>query len=231
VWQGTYYEVYRRSGVGTLIRHVPLGDSRSLPYCGNSQNAGPLALCPLQPVATPTCNVVERIGREAATAGASLVAALRPPSVMLRGDEVRWPGDWIHDAAARTLTPIRPGVAVSEINVPTGGRYSAWLGGIFARGFKLRIDGREIGAVRQELGGLGGGVRLGEVTIEPGVHTFELEYPKAGVRPGDTDAGHLTTLRWFGLSPVGAEAQLTNVPASSARTLCGKSLDWIDIVR
>ncbi|MDO9354367.1 MAG: hypothetical protein Q7T55_11770, partial [Solirubrobacteraceae bacterium] len=231
VWQGEFYEVYRRSGVGTLVRHVPLGDSRAMPYCGNSQNAGPLALCPLQPVATPTCNVVQRIGREAAAAGASLVAAVRAPSVMLRGDEVRWPGDWLHDPASRVLTPMSPGVAVSEVNIPTGGRYSLWLGGIFARGFEVRVDGRKIGAVRQELGGLGGGVRIGDLDIEPGVHTFEIEYPEAGLHPGDADAGHLTLLRWFGLSPVGNEADLVSIPASGARTLCGKSLDWIDIVR
>ncbi|MDQ8046637.1 MAG: hypothetical protein REI11_18680, partial [Patulibacter sp.] len=77
-WQGRFYALYFRTNVGTLIKHVPLGDSRTLPYCGNSQNSTPLALCSVQPIQTPTCRVIDRLGKQAAAAGASLVAQVRP---------------------------------------------------------------------------------------------------------------------------------------------------------
>ena len=41
------------------------------------------------------------------------------------------------------------------INVPRAGRYEAWLGGSFARGFEVRVDGKRVGDARWHLANLG----------------------------------------------------------------------------
>ncbi len=231
VWQGKRYAVYRRTGIGTLVRHVPLGDSRSLPYCGNAQNAGPLPLCAVQPVATPTCRVIERLGRQAAAVGASLVAAVRPAPIVLRGDDVRWPASWYHDPAGHTLTPTQFGTATARLEVPAAGSYELWLGGTFARGFTVRVDGKVLGRVRHELGSIGASTPVGELSLSRGAHTIQLTYPTAGYGPGEADASRLTMVASIALRPAASDAQLLAVPAAAARTLCGRSFDWIDLVR
>ena len=56
---------------------------------------------------------------------AELVAYQRPAPIIVRGDEVVWPGGWIHDLEGHTLTPTTPGQAVGHIAV-SGGQAQRW---------------------------------------------------------------------------------------------------------
>jgi hypothetical protein len=84
---------------------------------------------------------------------------------------------------------------------------------------------------RNELASIGGAVHVADIPLVAGVHTFAITYPKASLRPGSADRDHLTQLYSMALQQTTPAAQQLTVPADAASTLCGKPLDWIDIVR
>lgn len=232
-WQGRYYQLWQRpAGSQTqVIEHVGLGDSSELPYCGEAQNMGSRSECSIAPAAIPACRFVTSLAAVARHDGARLVAYQRPPPIVLRGDQVLWPAAWIHDAAAHALTPTTPGTATAHIRVDGNQRYELWLGGSFARGLAVKVDGRAVGTVRNQLSNIGGYVSVASFYLTPGVHTFTFTYPHAGLRPGSGD-NEFTTLAEIALQPLQTPraAMLSVVPAR-ARTLCGRPLDWIEVAR
>ena len=63
------------------------------------------------------------------------------------------------------------------------------------------------------------------------MHTFAITYPHADLTPGSGANGY-TTLSAIALQPREHPAsELIEVPGTQASTLCGRPLDWIEIVR
>ncbi len=233
VWQGSYYQLWRRPlrPENTILAHVPLGESLEHPYCGRAQDGPYRPLCSINPVGTPPCSEVEALGRRAATLQGQLVAYQRPAPIVARGDQVLWPAGWLHEAEERTLVPTFPGTATSHIAVARSEPYELWLGGSFARGFEVSVDGRHVGTVRNQLLAFSGYVRVAKVFLEAGVHTIQLTYPHPNLGPG-SGWGQFTYLAAIALEPtVTPPRRLIEVSPSDARRLCNRELDWIEIVR
>ena len=152
VWQGSYYQLWQRAAQPSrrILEQVPLGESNTLPYCGNAQNGPTEPLCSIDPVATPPCGRILGLARQALAEHARLIAYQRPEPVVARGDQTLWPATWIHDVAEHALTPTTPGTAVSHIAVASAQSYELWLGGSFSRGFEVSVDGRHVGTVKDE---------------------------------------------------------------------------------
>ena len=145
-----------------------------------------------------------------------------------------WPLEWIANSAAGSLEPTAPGTAVAHISLPTGPhRYQLWLGGSFARGFQVTVDGRYLGAVSNELNTIGDYNEVGlPITLGPGVSTIALTYPQASsFAPGraDNEVGY-TGLDEIALQPLASSSRMIELQPPQARELCGRSLDWIEIV-
>src|SRR5205085_3010331 len=202
VWQGRYYELWQRNPASSahVLRHVPLGESNSIPYCGQAQDGAFAPLCSIDPVATPPCDQVTALAREATREGGVLLAYERPAPIVARGDQTLWPGPWFHDPAGHTLSPNRPGQAVGHIAVDAARSYELWLGGSFARGFDVAVDGRHVGRVKNELSTINGYVHVADVFLRPGVHTFTLAYPHSDLTPG-SGLNELTSLSEIALQP------------------------------
>jgi hypothetical protein len=226
VWRGRFYELWRRTGGLQVIRHLPLGDQG---YCGNASNQASRPLCPIAPVAVPDCATVRQLGRLAASVGGTLVADQRPAPVSARGDQVLWPGTWLHDPDGHTLTPTTPGTAVMHFAVSESERYGLWLGGSFSRGIDVSIDGVSLGRVQNEIAEFRGEVHVADVRLPAGVHTIRLTYPHADLTPGSAESS-LTLLASLTAAPLQPTRRLRVAP-TAARTLCGRTLDWIDVVR
>jgi hypothetical protein len=211
-----------------VLEHVALGDSGALPFRGYSTTEY-RALCPVEPVAVPSCGLVRGLARRAAEAGAWLVAYERPVPIVSRADQGEWPGAWVHDPAARTLRPTTPGTWRAEIGVGAG-TYALWLGGSFARGCEVRVDGRTAGRVNDELSSLGQYVRVATLRLTSGVHVATLRYP-----PGDLTSGSgvrgFDVLSAVVLDSLDSPRGLIDVAPAQATTLCGRPLDWIEVVR
>lgn len=230
VWQGRYYDLWQRSeSTGRIIEHVPLGESTTLPFCGSAANASSRPECSVDPAAIPSCARIKKLARRAEGLNANLVAYQRAEPIVARADQSQWPASWAYDSEGHTLTARSPGELTSEINVATAQSYELWLGGSFARGFEVSVDGRKVGKVKNELGSNGSFVHVADVFLAPGTHTFALTYPHSDLSPGSGD-NWFTSLDAIALQPSKPPNALIAVPPSEAKRLCGRSLDWIEIV-
>jgi hypothetical protein len=234
-WRGRYYELWQRPARARsrLLRHVPYGESNALPYCGAAQNRPGVQapLCSADPAAVPPCSQLERLGAAAARAHAQLVAYQRPQPIVARGgDQTRRPAPWAQDHASQTLTPTTPGRALAQIEVYGNQDYKLWLGGSFSRGFEVSVDGRQVGRVKDELLSIGGYAPVADVYLTPGIHAFALTYPHPDLTPGSGD-NQQTSLSAISLQPLRRpRAELLTLTPAQARSLCGRSLDWVELV-
>jgi len=194
-------------------------------------------------VAIPPCSQIRTLGLKAQAQQAQLVAHQRAAPIVVRADETVWPDAWIHQAEERALIPTTPGQVVAHIAVASTQTYELWLDGDFARGFIVSVDGRHVGRVRNALAGFGG-LRNGPLTLTAGftgyvhvanlpltsgVHTFVLSYPHTDLAPGGADS-EFTSLAAITLQPESPPSELISVPPAQATQLCGRPLDWIEIV-
>jgi hypothetical protein len=242
VWQGRYYQLWQRPThpSTSILEHVPFGESNTLPYCGSAQNRSNEPLCSIDPVATPPCAQIQGLARQALAEHAELLAYQRAEPIVARGDETVWPARWIHNLASHTLLTTTPGRVVAHIAVASGQSYELWLRGSFVRGFDVTVDGRHVGRVKNELSmfsgyvnfaDFGGYVHLTDLFLAPGIHTFVLTYPHADLTPGSADNEQLTSLNAITLEPQSPSSELIGVTPGQAARLCGRPLDWIELVR
>jgi hypothetical protein len=230
VWQGRWYQLWERPASPSVVPvlHVPGGDSNVLPYCGIS-SAGPRDLCSIIPASTPPCSIVQQIGTAAARAGGRVVAFQREQPIVMRASAGRVPAGWEVARGSGTVTPVRPGTMSLRFRLAAG-HYGVWLGGTFGRGFTVSVDGRSVGRVRDLRQGVGAYEHAGTVKLGHGEHTFSLHYPHGGLGPGGGREKD-TSLAAVALDPLdGVKSQMLSVSPAAVKTLCGRPLDWIEIV-
>jgi hypothetical protein len=239
VWAGRYYELWERPAHPTeqVLAHIPFGDSTTIPYCGNAQASvgAPLLpakqICGIQPVGTATCKQVRAIAEYAGDHDGELVAAERPANIYIRGDQLTRPANWGVTPAADSITPLAPGTASLRIKVAARTYYSVWLGGSFGRGFVVAVDGRRVGRVENYLAMIDGYAPVADFYLSSGIHTLTLTYPRPNLAPGSGDE-LLTTLDSVVFEPITPGlGQLTTVSPQQATSICGKTVDWIEVVK
>ncbi len=214
VWSGRYYQVWQRpSGASSIIEHLSLGSR-------------------LQPAAVPPCSEVIRLARLAAAQNGLLATVDRSPAIVIEPDGSPGPalsfGAYGEDPKAAYLT--KPYSVAAGFTTPTAGSYGVWIGGSFKGGVEVSVDGRRVGALRDQLNWPGTFTSLGLVRLERGRHTLRFRYGGPDLRPGSGGTPP------FGVGPVALssttdDSPITYVRPANARTLCGKSLDWIEALR
>jgi hypothetical protein len=235
VYAGRYYELWQQPAhpIERVVEHLPLGDTLRDAYCGRASNAPYSPLCPIAPAAVPGCAQIRALAATASADHGFLRAYVRPNPIVLRGTDTQWSSGWLSDVASGTLTPTTAGAtATAHIVIPHTARgYQLWLGGSFARGLAVSIDGRRIGTVSDALDPVGAYERIGPpLTLTPGAHTITLTYPKANLAPGSADSEDYTSLTAIALSPPSTAARMVTVAPAQARALCSRSLDWLEVV-
>jgi hypothetical protein len=103
------------------------------------------------------------------------------------------------------------------------------LQGSFSEPVQVWIDGRKIGSASYELGPPGQSTPIGELDLRAGTHRIKIVVPDKGLAPGVTLANQ--TLGPLTLAPASDGEPVEEVNPAGARSLCGRSLDWIEIVR
>jgi hypothetical protein len=122
--------------------------------------------------------------------------------------------------------PPASGRRTALVTVPKAGRYTAWLGGDWFGNASISVDGEKVGSMREELDWPGNYTDLGTIQLSPGRHLVAIDYATGGWHPGSGGTPYA-----FGpafLSPLDDREPVRIVPASDARSLCGKRLDWIE---
>ena len=237
VYAGHYYELWQQPAHAAtrVIEHLGLGDTVSDPYCGNASAPQPHGyLCAIAPAAVPSCSKVRALAATAAADHGELAAFARPNPIVLRATDTQWSSSgWDAYTPSGTLTPLAAGAsATAHVLIAHGAHdYQLWLGGSFGRGFTVSVDGRRIGAVADALDPVGAYERVGApLTLRPGTHAITITYPNGNLAPGNADSEEYTSLSEIALSPPDSQMRLLTVSPARARSLCGRLLDWIEVV-
>jgi hypothetical protein len=209
VWSGRDYEVWQRPTVLTrIVEHLPLGSGS-------------------QAASVPSCASVLRLAREAKAAGGMLAAVERSPATVSPLSRASVSPGWkTYTAQPQLVFPNGPGTLKTTVDLPSTGRYGVWVGGSFRRRLEVAVDGYRVGAARHQLTHPGVYTPFGAIQLTAGTHDVVLRYTADNLRPGS--GGMYSYLGPLVLSRSTAVLPVSTVTPAAARSLCGKSLDWIE---
>lgn len=203
VSSGRWYEVWERRAVAAPVERLPLGDA-------------------LQPAAAAPCSEVMRLAR--LVPGGRLATVFRVQNTTVELADLKAPASW--KATPPYLTPGTEGTATGSLQTGAPGRYEVWVGGGFRPGIAVAIDGRRVAARRHLLTYTGGWASFGTVELGAGSRRIELRRDADRLAPGAAGPAH--QLGPLALARDTGPPEVSYVPASDARSLCGKTLDWIE---
>lgn len=158
---------------------------------------------------------------------AVLVAAHAPAAARLNMlDAERSPGLAPDGGVPGTVTTITPGNARGRVVIKRSGTYRVWVRGNFPRATHVLVDGRTRLTVE---GTNTPGQWLGDVALRlaAGAHQVEVRVPGGAPKPGDGAAVTIGPVAFVADEP----RRLETVPLARWRSLCGRVLDWIELVR
>lgn len=212
VWQGRYYEVWRRIGSAPRL-HIAAGGE-------------------FQPVAPLPCRQLRVIARRARAVGRDLLYAERPPvaaaNLALAG---RSPTVAVVPDASGLPEALflGPGTVSTAVQVTADGMYRLWIGGILDRPLHISIDGHPVAAPSSQAGGDGNMIDVGLVSLTRGRHAVTLVRGGGGVRPGDSIVPQAYVDGVYLERSSNAQELVQTMPAARWRTLCDRPLDWLEI--
>jgi hypothetical protein len=223
-YRGRFYEVWRRTGVPRVLEHLPLGGG-------------------LDPAAVPRCATVMALAQRASRERARLAYVPRAQLSVFQPTRARHPANFEpyyrelprelsrepYNLLAYALSPRRAGTIVGAVEIRSSVRYEAWLEGSFSKQVQVWIDERKIASDSYEIGPHGQFVPMGRADLSAGAHKLSIVVPGEALAPGgktnDQNIGPLV------LDPSSDTEQIAQVEPALARSLCGRALDWIEIVR
>jgi hypothetical protein len=211
-WSGRFYDVWQRNAqTPAVLSHLGLG-------------AG------IQPTGTPRCSEIAKLAGIAAQKGGRLAAVLRKPPLGFELGSVQHPSGWLPDPSTNALYPTSAGDVTATLNVTAAGRYRVWMGGYTPGSLTITIDGHRVGSLDHRIELPGQYFPLDGIDLTAGQHSVVLHYSRPLLQPGSTSGVALLPM-----GPVIVSEDTENLPVerlapSRARSLCGKSLDWIEVV-
>ncbi len=209
---GRHYQVWQRpvSGFPTIVNHLPLGDR-------------------FHAAAVPKCSDVLELAKEAGPTG-RLAAVIRPTNIAV---DLSGTPPGVEGGFGETAGLEHPSGSAAwqlQFTAPQAGDYEIGIDGSFRSRLELLVDGQEVASDRNVLQWPSNYEPLATVRLPKGVHRLEFRYDGPDVDPGSAGIGY------FGLGPVivgrtGPDLPVTYVKPADARSLCGKTLDWVEAVR
>jgi hypothetical protein len=203
-WSGESYQVWQRRATASPLEHLSLGDATA-------------------PAARPGCTAVRALARRPGVRRIAYVARQNP--LILGLDRAALPNGW-ETAAGGAVLPGASGSVTLPVRVPRRDRYAVWLGGSFRGEVTALMDGVAVGSADDQLNNNGQYTELGTKRLGPGPHRLTLSYDSGGWSPGAGGApfaaGPLV------LAPARSAEPVRYVQPPQARSLCGRTLDWIE---
>ncbi len=216
--RGRYYDVWRRTATPTVIEHIPLTRSdgtdhtpasacRAITTAASVATADHARLAYVPRTALPT--FVPTTGHHSPAWGPLPTNGFGPTGILAVGQAA--------------------GAVTGTLDVPQTGRYQVWLGGTESRKVIVSVGGHVVGALSHQIGIAGQYLKVGTVQLSAGAQAVRITRPPPTLTPGNVlggDAiGPLTLVR------NGAPTAVHEVAATQARSLCGRALQWVEVVR
>jgi hypothetical protein len=212
IWSGHYYDVWQQKGPSGILEHLSLGSR-------------------FQPAAVPKCQAVMNLARLAAAHHGLLETVFRPQVTVIQpGDQIGVPTHFgTYGELPLNKRGNGPYTLQLRFTVPSAGRYTVWVGGSFSSTLTARLDGHKIGQQRNQTEWPGNFLFFGSASLTPGAHELVLHNTGPDWGPGSA------ARQPFGLGPFVIaqgtdDRDVSYVQPRAARSLCGKSLDWIEAV-
>ncbi len=217
-YRGRYYDVWQRTSSPTVIQHLPFTNG----------GAGPAPPASCRTITATAAAAARDHARLAYVPWVSLPTLI--PSKALHSLQ------WSPFTDGPLGTPSgylalgqHAGEAADFVRVAVAGRYQVWVGGSFSRPVKVVVGRQFVGSVSRQIGTAGQYVLVGTVNLTAGEQPVLVDRPPADLLPGNAVGGEM-------LGPVvlvrgSAPPPVTEVAPSQARSLCGKRLEWLEIVR
>lgn len=208
-----HYTLWRRDRrAADVALHRPLG---------GSEGAG----------GVPACRTIRPMAKAAHEGSGALAYVERPrPVVFSPSDSRLMPPAW--GFVAREILSIPgPGRLAGHVQVLEPGRYEAWLQGSFGRRVTVRVNEQPVGSVEYQLGGREDFHRIGEIDLQAGEIEVWVEQSGGGLEPGNGSFNRALGPVYF--VRAGEEAGIGKVkiaPPERWRDLCGRVLDWVEVV-
>jgi hypothetical protein len=187
----------------------------------------------LDPAARASCAGIEELAEKADVEDGRLAFVERPLGPVLELTEMDYSAAWgPYENYPGALTFRGPGAVQVTFDIDEAQRFTVWLEGSVSRAITVEIDGRPVGQIEDHLNNPGAFLPVGEVALEPGEHEVRISMGGGSLAPGD--AGYSLGLRHIGplvFSPSGnAAREVRTVALNDAKSLCGRRLDWVEVV-
>jgi hypothetical protein len=210
--RGRYYDVWKRTSTPDVLEHIPLGGG-------------------LYPAAAPGCRVVKATAARAARLHARLAFVVRPPAPALVPTEVAHPTAWggVDGDPFELIPRAQAGTVTGKIHVTRPGIYQVWLEAALSQRFQIWVGGRRVGSVAYELGPPAQFVHVGQVTLAAGEQPAMVVRPAGNLGPGEDGSDRLVGPLMLVQDP--DPPPVAEIGPGRAKSLCGRSLDWLEIVR
>jgi hypothetical protein len=215
-WSGRYYDVWqRRPGPWRIITHYSLGSR-------------------FQPAAVPDCKVVMRLASQAAAVHGVLATVYRPQVTVIKPNgKVAVPkhfGLYGEPLAIGLVYKTSAYTKRLPFTVTSDGKYGVWVGGSFSSNLTAKLDGHTVGEQRNQSEWPGNFLYFGSKHLTPGNHVLVIKHSGPDWGPGSA------AQQSFGLGPFVIaqgtdDRKVSVVQPKDARSLCGRSLDWIETLR
>lgn len=119
----------------------------------------------------------------------------------------------------------------AEFSANRGGIYRFWLRGSVRGGAQASVDGLRVGTVDGQLAGAGEYTELGAVRLGLGLHRLRLHNDSKDLSPGTATPPELPYPSGpLIVSSAPEDPEVVDLAPAQARELCGKSLNWVEVV-
>ncbi len=215
VFSGTSYDVWRRdAGPSPVLRHQGTGTR-------------------LDAAASPPCEAIEDLAGVARRAGGRLAYVPRDPvPAFLPAAAPRLPGQWSIDTGDEQAVRVDGrGSLDGQIVVPRAGTYRLWLEASMTRPVTVRIGSGRPLELHPTMNPRRSVASMVTVRLPAGTLPVHVDVPGGSLAPGD--GGRNRILGPIYLTPTAdpAAAPIRTVDASRWRSLCGRTVDWVEAVR
>lgn len=160
------------------------------------------------------CRTIRKVAEEAARERALIAYVPRPPIAMLNPAKA---------------TVQRSGLLTGLVLIQQSGRYDVWLSGSFSQRFVVWVARQRVGSVPLDIGPPGQYVRVGQVSLSRGEVPVLMARPQSSLTPGENASTAL--LGPLVLVRSGTPPPVKEIAPDRALSLCGRQLEWLDVVR